>query len=92
MEIGCKANLKACKKNGSDFVLVTVTYHTKHTRNSNYTWTRQRLFPLIKEWQEKITTCGNDWNACKELLRPDEKSLDVPESTNYLKYNSLIEE
>ena len=84
IKVGCKAKLKVSKKFDSDSVLVSVTYHTNHTRDSLSTWSKQRLTPLVREWMEKVVASGNDWNACKALLRPDEETLDVLESGKLL--------
>lgn len=91
MKVGCKAMLKVSKKLGNECVIMKVSHHNNHTRESNYTWTKQRLSPLVRKWLENVVECGNDWNACKTLLRPDEATLDVLESGKLLESNSPVQ-
>lgn len=83
--------LKASKKIKDESVIVTVTYHTNHTRESFYTWNNQRVSPLVRNWMEGFVESGSDWNVCRAMLRPDEETLDVLESGNILESNSPVQ-
>ncbi len=77
-KVGCKATLTARKKLNEDEIIVDYdTHHQGHELYSFEDWWSQRLAPQVRKWLSKVVALGVNYDAFRNLSRPDALTLDV---------------
>ncbi|KAI0990922.1 hypothetical protein K3495_g17265, partial [Podosphaera aphanis] len=59
---------------------IVVDYDTHHQGHEPYSfedWWNQRLAPQVRKWLSKVVALGFNYDAFRNLSRPDEPTLDV---------------